>query len=221
MVEGCKANGCALVGGETTELQTLYRGKAYDAAGFLVGVVGRARLLNGEAIVEGDTLLALPSNGLHCSGFALASKLLLEVAGYRTEQYVNELGDKVGAALMRPHRSYLSPIRKLLQAEVVHGFAHITNGGLTGSLPRMMPRGLSVQIDVESWTPPPLFAHLQQLGGIDQDDMLRTFNLGVGLVAAVPPALVKQAQTVLSRMGERGTVIGRVVKTAPRKAMQS
>lgn len=221
MVEACKSNGCALLGGETSEISTLYRGKAYDAAGFLVGVVSKSRLITDEAIQEGDVLLGLPSNGLHCSGFSLARKLLLEVAGYRMEQYVNDIGDKVAAALMRPHRSYLSPIRKLLQCEVAHGFAHITGGGLAESLPRMMPKGLTAQVSVGSWPCPPLFCHLQRLGDVPQEDMMNLFNMGIGLVAAVPPALLQKAQTALSRMSERSVVVGRVVRHPQRKVIYS
>jgi phosphoribosylformylglycinamidine cyclo-ligase len=118
---------------------------------------------------------------------------------------------------MRPHRSYLSPIRKLIQAEVVNGFAHITGGGLTENLPKILPRGLAAQVDLSTWDPPPLFLHLQQLGGLDAETMLRTFNMGIGLVAVVPADLLKKARTVLTRMNERSIVIGRILrKAAPR-----
>jgi len=212
IVEACKANGCALLGGETSEMPTLYRGKEYDLAGFMVGAVSRPRLVSGDTIAEGDVLLALPSNGLHTNGYTLARKLLFETAGYRLEQYVNELGDKVGAALMRSHRSYLSPIRKLLQAEVVSAFAHITGGGLTENLPRILPKGLAAQVELTSWEPPPLFAHLKALGSIETEEMLRAFNMGVGLVAVVPAPLLKKARLTLSRMNERSMVIGRIIR---------
>jgi phosphoribosylformylglycinamidine cyclo-ligase len=217
LVDACKANGCALIGGETAETPWLYGHSDYELAGFLTGVVSRPRLLTGEAIREGDYLLGLPSNGLHTTGYSLALKLLLETAGYRPEQYVNELGDKVGAALMRPHRSYLSPIRKLIQAEVATGFSHITGGGLTENLPRILPRGLAAQIDLSAWDPPPLFTHLQTLGGLDHDEMFRTFNMGIGLVAVIPADLLKKARLTLTRMNERSIILGRVIrKSAPR-----
>ncbi len=217
LVDACKANGCALLGGETSETPWLYGTADYELAGFLTGVVSRPRLLVGEAIREGDCLLGLPSNGLHTTGYSLALKLLLETAHYRPEQYVNELGDKVGAALMRPHRSYLAPIRKLIQAEVVTGFSHITGGGLTENLPRILPRGLAAHVDQSSWDPPPLFTHLKELGGLDHDEMFRTFNMGIGLVAIVPPDLIKKARLTLTRMNERSIVLGRVIrKTSPR-----
>lgn len=217
LVDACKANGCALIGGETAETPWLYGHSDYELAGFLTGVVSRSRLLTGEAIREGDYLLGLPSNGLHTTGYSLALKLLLETAAYRPEQYVNELGDKVGAALMRPHRSYLSPIRKLIQAEVATGFSHITGGGLTENLPRILPRGLAAQIDLSAWDPPQLFTHLQTLGGLDHDEMFRTFNMGIGLVAVIPADLLKKARLTLTRMNERSIILGRVIrKAAPR-----
>jgi len=212
LVDACKANGCALLGGETAETPSFYGPGDYELSGCLTGVVSRPRLMTGEAIREGDCLLGLPSNGLHTSGYDLAQELLFTVAGYRAEQYVNQLGDKVGAALMRPHRSYLAPIRKLIQAEVVSGFAHITGGGLTANLPRILPRGLAAQVELSSWEPPPIFTHLQELGGLEHEEMLRTFNMGVGLVAVVPGPLLKKARVVLTRMNERSIVMGRVIR---------
>jgi phosphoribosylformylglycinamidine cyclo-ligase len=221
LVDACKSAGCALVGGETAETPSLYRPNDYELAGFMTGVVSRPRLITGAAIAEGDCLLALPSNGLHTNGYSLAQRLLFDTAGYRTDQYINELGDKVGAALMRPHRSYLAPIRKLIQAEVVSGFAHITGGGLTENLPRIFARGLAPHIDLSSWEIPPLFTHLQSLGGLDREEMFAQFNMGIGLVAVVPAALLKKARTVLTRMNERSLVIGRVIRKANSKVIYS
>ena len=221
LVDACKANACALLGGETAETPWLYGNTDYELAGFLTGVVSRPRLITGEAIREGDCLLGLPSNGLHTTGYSLALKLLLNTAGYRPEQYVNELGDKVGAALMRPHRSYLSPIRKLIQAEVVTGFSHITGGGLTENLPRILPRGLAAHVDLSAWDPPPLFTHLKKLGSLDHDEMFRTFNMGIGLVAVVPADLVKKARLTLTRMNERSIVLGRVIRKATPRIVYS
>ena len=214
LVDACKANGCALLGGETAETPWLYRAGTYELAGFLTGAVSCSHLLTGEAIREGDCLLGLASNGLHTTGYSFALQQLLKTAGYRPDQYVNEIGDKVGAALMRPHRSYLAPIRKLIQAEVASGFSHITGGGLTENLPRVLPRGLCAQIDLSSWEPPPLFTHLQQLGGLEMEEMLRTYNMGIGLVAVVPPDRLKRAQQTLKRINERFWVLGRVVRRA-------
>jgi phosphoribosylformylglycinamidine cyclo-ligase len=212
IVDACKANGCALLGGETAELPGVYVGAEYDLVGFIVGVVSRPRLITGETIQAGDVLLGMPSNGLHTNGYTLARKLLFDVAGYTHDQYVNELKDKVGAALMRAHRSYLAPIRKLIQAEVVNGFAHITGGGMTENLPRVLPRGLSAHVELASWEPPPIFGHMQTLGAMENEEMLRTFNMGIGMVAVVPAEKLAKAKLVLNRMNERHCVIGRVVK---------
>ena len=219
LVDACKANGCALLGGETAETPSLYGPTEYELAGFITGVVSRPRLLTGSAIGEGDCLLGLPSNGLHTSGYTLAQKLLFDTAGYAPTQYVNELGDKVSAALMRPHRSYLAPIRKLIQAEVVTGFAHITGGGITENIPRIFPRGLAPQVDLASWDPPALFTHLQALGGLSREEMYGHFNMGIGLVAVVPAALLKKARAVLTRMNERSIIMGRVVRKAGSKVI--
>ena len=220
LVDACRANGCALLGGETAEMPSLYRcDKDYELAGFAVGVVSRPRLLTGQQISEGDILLALPSTGLHTEGYALAQRLLFEQAGYTAAQYVPALADKVGAALMRPHRSYLHPIRKLLQAEAVRGFAHITGGGLTGNLPRILPKGLAAEVNLSAWEPPPLFAHLADLGSLAREEMLATFNMGVGLVAVVPPDLLQRSRTVLTRLSERAFPIGRVVRSTQRHVL--
>jgi len=213
LVDACKANGCALLGGETAEMPGLYREPDYELAGFAVGVVSRPKLLTGEAIQEGDILLGLPSTGLHTEGYTLAQRLLFDEAGYTPAQYVTALGDKVGAALMRPHRSYLHPIRKLLQAEVLHGLAHITGGGLSTNLPRILPKGLAAEVDRSAWQPPPIFLHLAELGSLSSDEMLSTFNMGIGLVAAVPANLLQKARTLLQRLNERSIVIGRVVRS--------
>jgi len=220
IVDACKANSCALLGGETAELPGVYVGAEYDLVGFIVGVVSRPRIITGETIQAGDILVGLPSNGLHTNGYTLARKLLFDVAGYTHDQYVNELKDKVGAALMRGHRSYLAPIKKLIQAEVVSGFAHITGGGITENLPRVLPRGICALVELSKWEPPPIFAHLQQLGSVDRDEMLRTFNMGVGMVAVVPAEKLAKARLVLNRMNERFFVMGRVAK-GERKVLYS
>jgi phosphoribosylformylglycinamidine cyclo-ligase len=221
LVDACKANGCALLGGETAERPALYAPSDYELAGFITGVVSRQRLITGSAISEGDCLVGLPSNGLHTNGYTLAQKLLFEVASYSPTQYINEISDKVGAALMRPHRSYLAPIRKLIQAEVVTGFAHITGGGITENLPRIFPRGLAPHVDRSTWDPPPLFTHLQELGSLSRDDAFGHFNMGIGLVAIVPAALLKKARTVLTRMNERSIIMGRVVRKSSSKVVYS
>jgi phosphoribosylformylglycinamidine cyclo-ligase len=210
--EACRANGCALIGGETAQMPGFYGDGEYDLAGTIVGAVSRDKIITGEHIQIGDVLVGLPSNGLHTNGYSLARKLLFEVAKYGPDQYVNELKDKTGAALMRTHRSYLSVIKKLASAEVVSGLAHITGGGITDNLPRILPKGMGASVDLASWQPPPLFGHLQQLGNVARDEMLRTFNMGIGLIAVIPAEKIKKAKAILNRANERHCLIGRVVR---------
>jgi phosphoribosylformylglycinamidine cyclo-ligase len=210
--EACRANGCALIGGETAQMPGFYGDGEYDLAGTIIGAVNRDKIITGEHIQVGDVLVGLPSNGLHTNGYSLARKLLFEVAKYGPEQYVNELKDKTGAALMRTHRSYLSVIKKLTGAEVVSGMAHITGGGITENLPRILPKGMGGVVDRAAWTVPPLFAHLQQLGNVEEDEMLRTFNMGIGLIAVIPAEKIKKAKAILNRANERHCLIGRVVR---------
>ncbi len=225
--EACRANGCALIGGETAQMPGFYAAGEYDLAGTIVGAVNRPNIITGERIEPGDVLLGLPSHGLHTNGYSLARKLLFEVAGYTPDHYVNELKDKVGAALMRTHRSYLSVIKKLTSGGpgtpdargTVQGFAHITGGGITENLPRILPRGLDAQIDLTGWQVPPLFAHLQQLGNVDQGEMFRTFNMGIGLIAVVPAEQLKKVKAILNRANERHCIIGRVVSRGSRKVV--
>ncbi|WP_353065206.1 phosphoribosylformylglycinamidine cyclo-ligase [Tunturibacter psychrotolerans] len=210
--EACKANGCALIGGETAQMPGFYADGEYDLAGTIIGAVSRDKIITGEQIQIGDVLVGLPSNGLHTNGYSLARKLLFEVAKYGPEQYINELKDKTGAALMRTHRSYLSVIKKLTGADVVSGMAHITGGGITENLPRILPKGMGALVDRASWTVPPLFEHLQQLGNVEEDEMLRTFNMGIGLIAVIPAEKIKKAKAILNRANERHCLIGRIVR---------
>ena len=156
VAEACKHNGCALIGGETAEMPGFYPDGEYDLAGFIVGVVERERIINGKTVEVGDVILGLPSNGLHTNGYSLARKLLFEIAHYTPETYVNELKGKVGNELMRTHKSYWPVIKKLLSGECVAAMAHITGGGITENLPRVLPRGVAAVIELGSWPLPPL-----------------------------------------------------------------
>ena len=217
--EACRANGCALIGGETAQMPGFYADGEYDLAGTIVGCVNKPNIITGAAIEPGDCLLGLPSNGLHTNGYSLARKLFFEVAKYGPDQYVNELKDKTGGALMRTHRSYLAVIKKLTAAGIVRGLAHITGGGITENLPRILPRGLDAVIDLAGWQVPPLFTHLQQLGSVTQDEMFRTFNMGIGMIAVIPAEEVKKAKAVLNRANERHYIIGRIVTRGSRKVL--
>jgi phosphoribosylformylglycinamidine cyclo-ligase len=212
LADACKHNGCALIGGETAEMPGFYPDGEYDLAGFIVGVVERERIITGKAVEIGDVVLGLASNGLHTNGYALARKLLFEVARYTPETYVNELKGKVGNELMRSHKSYWPAIKRLVDGECVSAMAHITGGGITENLPRVLPRGVAAVIEIGSWPVPPIFEHMQTLGNVPQDEMLRTFNMGLGMLLVVPSKKFKKAQTVLERAGEKAFTVGRIVK---------
>ncbi len=212
IADACKHNGCALIGGETAEMPGFYPDGEYDLAGFIVGVVERDRIITGKDVQIGDIILGLASNGLHTNGYSLARKLLFEVAHYSPETYVNEIKNKVGNELMRTHRSYWPVLKKLIDAQCVAALAHITGGGITENLPRVLPRGTAAAIEWGAWTVPPIFEHLQQLGSVPQEEMLRTFNMGLGMLLVVPASKFKKAQTVLERVGEKAFTIGRIVK---------
>jgi phosphoribosylformylglycinamidine cyclo-ligase len=212
LAEGCKANGCALIGGETAQMPGFYGNGEYDLAGFIVGAVDRDKMVTGAGIKAGDVLIGLPSTGLHTNGYSLARKLLFQTAGYTLTQYVPAIKDKAGAALMKTHRSYLHVIDKLVAAGLTTGMAHITGGGITENLPRILPKGIAAQVELGSWPVLPIFEHLQALGQVSQEEMMRTFNMGIGLIAAIPAAKFARAKNLLNRAEEKFYLIGRVVK---------
>jgi phosphoribosylformylglycinamidine cyclo-ligase len=212
LADGCKANGCALIGGETAQMPGFYQDGEYDLAGFIVGAVDKSKMLTGDQILPGDILLGLPSTGLHTNGYSLARKLFFEVAKYKPSQYVGAIQEKADTALMKVHRSYLSIVQKLVNSGLTAGMAHITGGGITENLPRILPRGTAAQVELGSWPVLPIFEHLQQLGQVSQDEMMRTFNMGIGLIVVVPAEKFRKAQALLNRAEEKFHVIGRVIK---------
>jgi phosphoribosylformylglycinamidine cyclo-ligase len=211
IARGCRANGCALIGGETAEMPGLYADGEYDLAGFIVGAAERSGVLTGKKIAKGDILLGLPSRGLHTNGYSLARKLLFEVAGYNAETFVPELNCTVGNELLKVHRSYLRPIRKLLDAGILKGAAHVTGGGITDNTPRILPANLGVEVNVSSWPTPPVFELLRRIGSIPEDDWRRTFNLGIGMILVVSSKDCAKAEILLRRMKEPYFAIGSVV----------
>ena len=211
IARGCKANGCALIGGETAEMPGMYSDGEYDLAGSIVGIVEKSKILTGAKVKKGDVLLALPSTGLHTNGYSLARKLLFEVAGLAPDSYVPELASVLGDVLLQVHRSYLKPLQSLVKADAISAAAHITGGGVTDNLPRVLPKGLAAAIDTGSWQVPPLFAMLRTIGSVPEDDWRRTFNLGVGMIFVVP---AKKAGKAL-RLLRNAWVIGEV--TAQRR----
>jgi phosphoribosylformylglycinamidine cyclo-ligase len=212
LARGCSNNGCALIGGETAEMPGMYAESEYDLAGFIVGAAERSELLKPKSVRPGDVLLALPSTGLHTNGYSLARKLLFDTAGYGPRTLLPEVGSTVADALLAVHRSYLKPIRALMSAGLLRGAAHITGGGISDNTPRMLPEHLAVAIDTSAWQIPPLFEVLRRIGNIPADDYRRTFNLGVGMIFAVPGRRAARACDILSRIGETPFRIGEVIE---------
>ena len=211
IARGCRENGCALLGGETAEMPGFYREGQYDLAGFIVGIVDRPKVLDGSAVRVGDVLVGLPSAGLHTNGYSLARKLFFEMAGLGVRDRVPELDATVGEALLAEHRSYLRVLRGALDAGLVAALAHITGGGLTDNLPRVLPEGTAVRIRPDAWPLPPLFQWMQKTGKIEDAEMRRTFNLGIGMVALVPEPKLAAFEAHLDALGEPHWRIGEVV----------
>lgn len=203
LARACKANKCALIGGETAEMPGLYAPGQYDLAGFIVGAVERKRLLTGSDIEPGDLLLGLPSNGLHTNGYSLVRKLVPEA----------ELSPSLADELLKIHKSYLVPIQALHKAKLLKGAAHITGGGLTGNIPRILPRNCAVEIDPHSWPSQAIFDLLKRLGNIPEDDFRRTFNLGIGMVLIVAENKIGFVSQILKKLREPFFQIGRVIRS--------
>ncbi len=216
IVEGCIQADCALLGGETAILPDIYAPGDYDLAGFCVGVVEKHRLIDGRTIEPDDLVLGVASSGLHSNGFSLARKIAFEIAGLGVSDYVDELGETVGQALLRPTTIYVRPVRNVLGyyrvKNVVHGIAHITGGGLCENLERILPEGIQVVIERGSWPAPPVFAWLQRLGEVDGEEMDQVFNMGIGLVLVVAPFYAESIRHQLTRAGLDNWTIGRVRK---------
>jgi len=210
VARGCRANGCALIGGETAEMPGLYAAGEYDLAGFIVGATERSSLLTGTSVKAGDVLFGLASTGLHTNGYSLARKLLFEVAGFHPDTILPETARTVADSLLAVHRSYLKPILALTKPGLLRGAAHITGGGITDNTPRMMAKDLAAVIDTSSWQIPPFFEVLRRIGAVPEDDFRRTFNLGVGMILAVSARDAARAERLLMKAGESPFRIGSV-----------
>ena len=206
----CAEFGCPLIGGETAEMPGTYAEDDYDLAGFIVGVVDREKALP-RGVREGDVLVGLPSLGLHTNGYSLARKVLLDAMGLGVHQEVPELGTTVGAALLAPHRSYLAALEPLLERDKVRALVHITGGGFGGNIPRVLPDGLGARVRKGSWDVPALFRLIQKGGQVSDEEMYRTFNMGIGMIVVVSPGDLHEVEHSLERRGETSFVIGSVV----------
>ena len=207
---GCRQAGCALIGGETAEMPGFYGPEEYDLAGFAVGVVERSRLIDGSRIRPGDVLLGLPSSGLHSNGYSLARRVLWEVAGWRVDTYREEFGRTVGEEMLEPTRIYVRPVLALREHFDIRGVAHITGGGLTENVPRILPPGTEAVLDRRAWPVPAVFELIREIGRVPEEEMYRTFNMGLGLVLAVPAEQADAAAGALAAAGEKVYRVGEV-----------
>ena len=217
VADGCRENACALLGGETAEMPGFYADGEYDLAGFVVGLVDRPRIIDGRTIASGDALIGLPSNGLHTNGYSLARQIVFERLGLGVDSEVQELDCTVGEELLRPHRSYLATVRPAIETGRVKGIAHITGGGLTDNVPRILPEGCMAVIDPARWPRLPIFELLQTAGEVPDAEMYRTFNMGVGLVVACAPDDAHAVVAKLITCGEVGAAVIGEVRSGERR----
>jgi len=211
MAVACRENGCALIGGETAEMPGLYSSGEYDLAGCIIGAVNSDHVIDGSRIEKDDVLLGLPSTGLHTNGYSLARKVLLDMAQVSLTEYVPELQTSWGDALLAVHRSYKTAIESVRRLPGLTGISHITGGGLVGNTQRLLRPGQALEVDWQSWSWPPVFTKIQQLGGVDTEEMRRVFNLGIGLVLLAHAADVRTITSALKQIGETAIPIGRVI----------
>jgi phosphoribosylformylglycinamidine cyclo-ligase len=210
MSRAAKHAGCSLIGGETAEMPDFYAPGEYDLAGFIVGAVEEKMRLDPRRVRPGDALIALPSSGLHTNGYSLARKLIFGEAKLKPDTYVADVSNKIGAELLKPHRPYWPLLRNIMAKGWVTSMAHITGGGITGNLPRALPANVQAVIDLGSWPVLPVFRYLARLGKIERDELLQTFNMGVGMILVVPAANVARVESELKRRREKFYLIGRI-----------
>lgn len=213
VADGCRENGCALIGGETAEMPGFYQAGDYELVGFIVGIADRARLLDGSRVAAGDVLLGLPSAGMHTNGYSLARRIFFDEMGLGLNDRIPGVKgrQRLGEWLLTPHLSYLTPLAPLLGNAGLHALAHITGGGLTDNVPRVLPHGLAAEVRIGSWEIPEPFRVLQERGDIELEEMLRVFNMGIGMVAIVAPEALPEISRALAQAGQRASPIGRVV----------
>ncbi len=215
LAKACRAAGCALIGGETAEMPGFYPPNEYDLAGCIVGCVGRHEIIDGSRIKPGDIILGLGSSGLHTNGYSLARKVLLEQEGLELTAAVAELGRPLGDVLLEPHRCYWPIVQPLLKEHLLKGIVHVTGGGLTDNTPRILPSGCRAEIRLGSWPVPPIFNLIGRRGKVPEDDMLRTFNMGIGLALVVAERDLLRVTTALKKKREKLWTIGRIVRGRP------
>lgn len=210
--EGCVKAGCALIGGETAEMPGFYVEGEYDMAGFSVGMVDKEKIVDGSKIEEGNVIIGLSSSGIHSNGYSLVRKLFFDKLGYRVDKYIEELGETLGEALIRPTKIYVDTVMKVLKEYEVNGMCHITGGGFYENIPRVIPEDLGVEINLGSWDALPIFDLIQKYGNIDTDEMFKTFNMGIGYIFIVSENDADQIVELIETSGEKAFKIGKVVK---------
>ncbi|MFE5320968.1 phosphoribosylformylglycinamidine cyclo-ligase [Paenibacillus sp. NPDC056579] len=208
--DGCVQSGCALIGGETAEMPGMYSEGEYDIAGFTVGIVDKKKIIDGSTIRPGDVVLGLASSGVHSNGFSLVRKLLLEEKGYSLHDHIDALGGKLGDVVLEPTKIYVKSVLAALESVQLKGLAHITGGGFIENIPRMLPADVNVEIDYGSWPILPIFQLMQQEGAISNNDMFRTFNMGIGMVIVVSEQQAAEAARIFEQHGEKVYTLGRV-----------
>jgi len=212
IARGCIEAECALIGGETAEMPDFYSPGTYDLAGFGVGIVDRNSIIDGSAVKNGDLILGIPSSGLHSNGYSLARKIVFDILKMKVGDYVEDLRKKIGEELLLPTRIYIKTIKALLGKVNIAAIAHITGGGLVDNIGRLLPAGLGAEIDVRNWDPPPIFKFLKGAGKIEETEMMRTFNNGIGLAIIADINAANKAQKILSGIGEKSSIIGEIKK---------
>jgi phosphoribosylformylglycinamidine cyclo-ligase len=212
IVSGCKESGCALIGGETAEMPSFYKEGEYDLAGFVVGVVDRKNIIDGSNIAVGDRLIGISSSGLHSNGYSLVRKILFEKHRMKIDDYIKDLKKTLGEELITPTRIYAKTISNVLRDFTIHGMSHITGGGLVDNIERILPPGCMAHIKTRSWEIPAIFSFLQEQGGLDQAEMLRTFNSGIGMVLLAASEDADDIMLRLKGLKEKAMVIGEIVE---------
>ncbi|BCS99145.1 phosphoribosylformylglycinamidine cyclo-ligase [Desulfoluna limicola] len=212
IAEGCKQSGASLIGGETAEMPGFYSDDEYDIAGFTVGIVEKEKIIDGSKIKEGDVLIGLPSTGIHSNGYSLVRKLFFDVLNMNVSDHVDELGMTLGEALITPTKIYVKEVLEILANHSVSGMVHVTGGGFTENIPRVLPEGLGADIAMGSWEMNPLFPLIQEKGNIDESEMFKTFNMGIGFILAVDPSEADAMMKTIEKSGEKAYKIGTVTK---------
>lgn len=220
IAEGCKQAGCSLIGGETAEMPSFYEDGEYDAAGFVVGVVDKGKVIDGSSITYGDKIIGIGSSGIHSNGFSLVRKIFFDHLKMKSEDYVDELGCTVGEELIKPTKIYVKTVLNIMRDFQINGIAHITGGGLLDNIVRVLPKGCSANIHMGSWDVLPIFEYMKNKGNVDDEEMLRTFNNGIGMVLVVPAADAEEIMLRLKGLNEKAYIIGEIESKGRKKNIQ-